>query len=376
MAAARDDHPQAARQATMAKGLGLHIDGYFTQPPRALRLRLRQGRADQGVRRRDGHARRPARSTRRSTSRSSSEARAAIAEQARRHRPVVGDRDDRPQATATSWRWPPRPSYGKSKFNLAAQGHRQPGSSFKVMALMTALREGVEPGHDALHLEVADAHRRPAVRRAVRRSRPTAARAPAASRCTRRRCSPTTRSTSSSPPTSARTRSRRPRGRPGHHVQAQRLLRRDARRPRATASRRWRWPTPTRRSPTAATATGRRRSRKVDVPGRARVRAAGALARQAHEGVLGRRHLRGDEDPRGQHARRHRHARADRLPGRPARRARPTSNTDAWFVGFTPRLSTAVWVGYPERPHVDERPLPRRATSTAAPSRRRSGAPT
>src|SRR3954466_9273258 len=35
--------------------------------------------------------------------------------------------------------------YGKSKFNLAAQGHRQPGSSFKVMALMTALREGVNP---------------------------------------------------------------------------------------------------------------------------------------------------------------------------------------------------------------------------------------
>jgi penicillin-binding protein 1A len=35
--------------------------------------------------------------------------------------------------------------YGKSKFNLAAQGHRQPGSSFKTMALMTALREGVDP---------------------------------------------------------------------------------------------------------------------------------------------------------------------------------------------------------------------------------------
>jgi penicillin-binding protein 1A len=35
--------------------------------------------------------------------------------------------------------------YGKSKFNLAAQGHRQPGSSFKVFALMTALREGVNP---------------------------------------------------------------------------------------------------------------------------------------------------------------------------------------------------------------------------------------
>jgi penicillin-binding protein 1A len=36
--------------------------------------------------------------------------------------------------------------YGKSKFNLAAQGHRQPGSAFKTMVLMTALREGVNPG--------------------------------------------------------------------------------------------------------------------------------------------------------------------------------------------------------------------------------------
>jgi penicillin-binding protein 1A len=35
--------------------------------------------------------------------------------------------------------------YGKSKFNLAAQGHRQPGSSFKVMGLMAALRQGIDP---------------------------------------------------------------------------------------------------------------------------------------------------------------------------------------------------------------------------------------
>ena len=35
--------------------------------------------------------------------------------------------------------------YGKSKFNLAAQGHRQPGSSFKIMTLLTALRLGVDP---------------------------------------------------------------------------------------------------------------------------------------------------------------------------------------------------------------------------------------
>jgi penicillin-binding protein 1A len=35
--------------------------------------------------------------------------------------------------------------YAESKFNLAAQGERQPGSSFKVFALMTALRNGVNP---------------------------------------------------------------------------------------------------------------------------------------------------------------------------------------------------------------------------------------
>src|SRR3954471_19219630 len=35
--------------------------------------------------------------------------------------------------------------YGDSKFNLAAQGHRQAGSTFKVMVLMTAIRLGVNP---------------------------------------------------------------------------------------------------------------------------------------------------------------------------------------------------------------------------------------
>jgi penicillin-binding protein 1A len=36
-------------------------------------------------------------------------------------------------------------SYSTLKFNLAAQGHRQPGSTFKTMVLMTALRRGVDP---------------------------------------------------------------------------------------------------------------------------------------------------------------------------------------------------------------------------------------
>lgn len=36
-------------------------------------------------------------------------------------------------------------SYAQSKFNLAAQGKRQPGSTFKVMVLMAAVRQGVDP---------------------------------------------------------------------------------------------------------------------------------------------------------------------------------------------------------------------------------------
>ncbi|MEX2193793.1 MAG: transglycosylase domain-containing protein [Thermoleophilaceae bacterium] len=36
-------------------------------------------------------------------------------------------------------------SYSDRTFNLAGQGHRQPGSAFKTMALVTALRQGVNP---------------------------------------------------------------------------------------------------------------------------------------------------------------------------------------------------------------------------------------
>lgn len=35
--------------------------------------------------------------------------------------------------------------YGQSQFNLAAQGSRQPGSAFKTMVLMTALKQGIDP---------------------------------------------------------------------------------------------------------------------------------------------------------------------------------------------------------------------------------------
>jgi penicillin-binding protein 1A len=36
-------------------------------------------------------------------------------------------------------------SYGSSQFNLAAQGHRQPGSTFKAFVLTTAIKQGIDP---------------------------------------------------------------------------------------------------------------------------------------------------------------------------------------------------------------------------------------
>jgi penicillin-binding protein 1A len=36
-------------------------------------------------------------------------------------------------------------SYEESKFNLAAQGHRQPGSTFKTFVLTTAVKQGIDP---------------------------------------------------------------------------------------------------------------------------------------------------------------------------------------------------------------------------------------
>jgi penicillin-binding protein 1A len=37
------------------------------------------------------------------------------------------------------------PSYAQSQFNLAAQGHRQPGSTFKAFVLTTAIKQGIDP---------------------------------------------------------------------------------------------------------------------------------------------------------------------------------------------------------------------------------------
>ena len=104
---ARDDHAASAAQGEMAKGLGLHMDGYFAQRPRALRARLRQVRADQGVRRRDACCAAASASTRRSTSSSS----ARRATRSPTTWPASGRRRRSSRSTprtATSSRWRPR----------------------------------------------------------------------------------------------------------------------------------------------------------------------------------------------------------------------------------------------------------------------------
>jgi penicillin-binding protein 1A len=51
----------------------------------------------------------------------------------------IDPRDGHIRAMAPSTR------YGQTKFNLAAQGHRQPGSTFKAFVLTTAIKQGIDP---------------------------------------------------------------------------------------------------------------------------------------------------------------------------------------------------------------------------------------
>ena len=160
--------------------------------------------------------------------------------------------------------------YADSKFNLAAQGERQPGSSFKVFALMTALRNGVNPNTHALHVGLADAHQRPALRRAVRHQD--------LRRHERRQHEPVPGDAAVRQlglhPARARPRPRqggRHGGRHGHQAPRTCTAIRPSRSAASrTASRRWRWPPRTRRSPPAATATGRPRSPRSTFEGTGR----------------------------------------------------------------------------------------------------------
>src|SRR4051794_20959520 len=134
---------QATAQAEMKKGLGLHMDGYFRKARERYVLDYVQSELIKEY---------GAKAVKRGgfkvyttiDLKKQKEARKAISDKLAGIGPssaiVSIDPANGDIVTMAS-----SAQYGKSKFNLAAQGHRQPGSSFKVMALMTALREGVNP---------------------------------------------------------------------------------------------------------------------------------------------------------------------------------------------------------------------------------------
>ena len=94
--------------------------------------------------------------------------------------------------------------------------------------------------------------------------------------------------------------------------------------------------------------------KKIDHP-RRQVRAAEALARAPRQGLRGRRHLRGDQDPRAERHRRHRRPRrrsAARRAARPARRTRTsTPGSSASRRGCRPPSGSAS----PAARDLDER---------------------
>ena len=67
---------------------------------------------------------------------------------------------------------------------------------------------------------------------------------------------------------------------------------------------------------------------------------------EAHAGDPRRRRVEGDPDPRGQRQLRHRRPRRRSAGPPPARPGTTDKHADAWFVGYTPDLATAVWMGY------------------------------
>ena len=206
--------------------------------------------------------------------------------------------------------------YGKSKYNLAAQGKRQPGSAFKTMVLMTALRLGVNPNSTTYssrgNMKLDDP---PCGSPASPWDVKTYSGKGGGSK---NLVSATLASdnviyaqlTADLGPDKVKETARMM----GIKSELQRLLRRVARRPRARRlaardgqrlrdDRQRRLPQPAARD-------------QEDRPGRQDAQAAEALAREAHEGLLGRRDLRGGQDPRAEHDRRHRRPRRHRLPGR------------------------------------------------------------
>ena len=160
---ARHDQPATEAATRSQRRSASSTNRLLHDAPRELLLRLRQAGADRPVRRQHRPPRRPAglhddrpRACRQAARRRSPASLADRATRRRRSSPIDPS-NGYILAMASS------ASYGETKFNLAAQGRRQPGSTFKVMVLMAALRARRRPRRDDLHLQAAEVQR-PALR--------------------------------------------------------------------------------------------------------------------------------------------------------------------------------------------------------------------
>ena len=135
---------QAEAGEASQRGLGSTARHPLHPPPRALLLRLRAGQADRALRRRRGAPRRPAHPHDDRSADLQDVARGDQRLLRRPRRPELGARRHRPVERQDPGDGLERDLQDR-KFNLAAQGHRQPGSAFKTFVLTTAIRQGVDP---------------------------------------------------------------------------------------------------------------------------------------------------------------------------------------------------------------------------------------
>ena len=283
--------------------------------------------------------------------------------------------------------------YNSSPFNLATQGQRQPGSSFKPFVLAEALRQGISP---ASTWTSEKKHLHPQGRRALHgqqlrqrvRGRAHAGRRDDVLRQLRLR-----------PGRACRSGPRRSPGWPAGWASARRSRTTWRSRSAASsrASRRSTWRTPTRRSPRAGSSpTGRCRpgygqQRALPVPGPVGIDSIDPAHERQGQAGQGRRPRRWSTGVRQRRCSRRtspatvcsilqtvvqqRHGREAQIPGVVIAGKTGTTEDygDAWFVGWTQGVHRRGVGRLPGQVQADEDRVPGRARWPAARSRPASG---